>query len=297
MRNLVLKWSSFVALCFIWGSSFILMKISKTSLTAPQIASIRLFSAGIIFVPIALKQFYQLPKNKIGYVLLTGILGNLLPAFLFASALMKIDSSLAGILNALTPISVVAIGIIFFKDKIAASKLYGVAIGFIGLCLLTLLQNDLSIHNLQYALFIILATVSYGLNVNVVGHHLKDVKPIAGTAVSLAFLVIPTCLILWWQGVFHFDLSDSSMQRAVLSSVVLGVGGSAIATFLFYSLVQSAGGLFASMVTYGLPFVALFWGLLDGEVIRFSTLLCLLIILAGVFIANRSSGKANTHGE
>jgi len=73
--------------------------------------------------------------------------------------------------------------------------------------------------------------------------------------------------------------------------LLLGIVGSALATVLFYLLVKKAGGLFASLVTYGIPFVALFWGIIDGEKTSWLEIICLGIILSGVYLANRPEKK------
>lgn len=285
MSNKLISWILFILLCFIWGSSFILMKEGKQGLTAPQIAGLRIFSAGIVFLPFAFFHIRQIPGKKMGLIVLTGLFGNLLPAFLFAAAIIKLDSSLEGILNSLTPIFMVIIGTLFFKDKIGVQKVLGVLIGFAGLCLLALARKDISLDNLGYAGLVVIATICYGLNVNIVGHYMQGIKPIHMASVSLALMSIPAGIVLWQQGFWQLDFSDPVVQWSVLNATLLGVVGSAFATVLFYMLVQKAGGLFASLVTYGIPFVALFWGFLDGETITLKDIGCLLLILVGVFLA------------
>lgn len=292
MNNKFFNWAIFIILCIIWGSSFKLMHDSQLGLSAPQIAALRIFSAGLVFVPFAFFHYSSIPKNKLGYVILSAVFGNLLPAFLFAEAITKLDSSLAGILNSLTPICVIVIGIFFFKDKIRRQKITGVMIGFFGLVLLTLLplvleRKSISFDNLGYTLLIVLATFLYGINVNMVGHYLKGINPVHIATVSLAFMTIPSGIVLWQQGFFSLDFNDPVIKRSVWESVALGVAGSAIATALFYVLVQKAGILFASLVTYGIPFIALLWGLFDREKITWIQPCCLAIILLGVYMANR----------
>jgi drug/metabolite transporter (DMT)-like permease len=291
MSNKLISWSIFILLCFIWGSSFILMKVSKEGLTAAQIAALRIFSASLVFIPFAFFHFRKIPAKKLGLVVLTGLFGNLLPAFLFSIAITKIDSSLTGILNSLTPICVVVLGITLFKDKIKTQKIVGVLIGFAGLCILTITQDEINLQNLGYAALVLVATISYGLNVNIVSHYMQGIKPLHIATVSLAFMAIPAGTILWQQRFFQLDFTDVVVQWSVLNSVLLGMVGSAIATALFYILVQKASGLFASLVTYGIPFVAIFWGFIDGEKIHALTIGCLLIILFGVFLANRPEKK------
>jgi drug/metabolite transporter (DMT)-like permease len=292
MSNRFISWSIFIILCFIWGSSFKLMKDSAAWLTGAQIAALRIFSAGLVFIPFAIFHLPKIPRQKTGIVILSAVFGNLLPAFLFAIAMTRIDGSLAGILNSLTPICVALIGIVIFRDRIATQKIVGVVTGFVGLVLLTVLpavlgEKEIRFANLDYTLLVLLATFLYGINVNMVSHYLKGLNPIHIATVSLAFMTIPTATVLWHQGFLELDFGNAGVQKAILASAALGIVGSAIATALFYILVQKAGGLFASLVTYGIPFIALFWGFLDDEKITWIQVICLGIILLGVYLANR----------
>ena len=296
MSNKLFSWIIFIVLCIIWGSSFKLMRDGTLGLTAGQIAAVRIFSAGLVFVPFALFHFRKLPANRMALIIFSAVLGNLLPAFLFATAMTRLDGSLGGILNALTPIWVVVVGVLFYRDRIATQKIVGVVTGFLGLVLLTIApvlqaQRSISFDNLVYTSFILVATFLYGVNVNMVSHRLKGLNPVHVATVSLAFMTIPAGIILWQQGFFSLDFSAVRVQHAVLSATILGVLGSAVATILLYMLVQRAGGLFASLVTYGIPFVALAWGFSDGESIGWLKIFCLLLILLGVYLANRRKGK------
>lgn len=298
MSNKFICWLIFLILCIIWGSSFKLMKDSSVAISATHVAAIRIFSAGLVFVPFAVFHFTKIPRQKTGLVILSAVFGNLLPAFLFAIAMTKIDGSLGGILNSLTPLCVVVVAIVFFKDKIQSQKIIGVLTGFLGLVLLTLIpaltgEKSIRFDNLGYTLLILLATFLYGINVNMVGHYLKGVNPIHAATVSLAFMTIPTAIVLWQQGFLNLDFTDTAIKNSILVCVGLGIVGSAIATALFYVLVKRAGGLFASLVTYGIPFIALFWGFIDGEKITWIQIICLGIILLGVYLANRPDSREN----
>jgi drug/metabolite transporter (DMT)-like permease len=278
MNNKLIDWIIFIVLCFIWGSSFIIMKFSKAGLSAWQIAALRIFSAGVVFLPFAVFHIQKINRKKIPVVILAGVFGNLVPAFLFAAAISNnLDSSLAGILNSLTPLCVVLIGISFFKDKIKKQKIQGVVVGFAGVVLLTLTRSGgiVQVDNLNYALVILLATILYGVNVNLYSHFMKEQNPVHVATVSLAFMAIPAGIVLWYQGFFSLNFNNTVIREAVIYSSLLGIVASAIATVLFYILVKRAGGLFASLVTYGIPFVALFLGFLDS-------------ILSGVYLANRN---------
>jgi len=290
--NKLINWLLFLLLSIIWGSSFILMKHSKEELTASQIAAIRIFSAGVVFLPFAAFHLKKIPGRKILLVILSGVTGNLLPAFFFASAIAKnIDSSLASILNSLTPIFVVLIAVGIFRDKIKLQKIIGVLIGFIGLMLLFLSWKGISFENFKYALLILFATVCYGVNVNMVGHFLKEVNPVHIASISLAFMIIPSAFVLWQQNFLQLGFDERPVQWAIVEATLLGVVGSAFATAIFYILIKRAGGLFASLVTYGIPFIGIGWGIVDGENITVTQIGCLGIILFGVYLTNRPDKK------
>ncbi|HZH63315.1 MAG TPA: DMT family transporter [Flavisolibacter sp.] len=279
------SWVLFVLLALVWGSSFILIKKASVQLTGWQIGAIRIFSAGIVFLPFALFHISKLPKSKVPLIILTGLLGNLFPAFLFAIAIhQKIESSVAGILNSLTPLFVIVIGVLFFKSKVAPQKFAGVLIGFVGLLLLSITRGPVSISDIGFTLLILLATILYGVNVNLVGTYLKGLDPIKMATVSIGFLTLPTAIVLWLNPV---SFSSAQVWNGVLASVALGFLGSAAATILFYMLIKKAGGLFASLVTYAIPVVAIAWGMVDGENISLVQLGCLGIILCGVYLANK----------
>ncbi len=259
--NRLINWLLFLLLSIIWGSSFILMKHSKEELSASQIAALRIFSAGIILIPFAIFHLKHVSRQKILIVIISGITGNLLPAFLFAKAIAKnIDSSLASILNSLTPLFVVIIAITVFRDKIRVQKIMGVLIGFAGLTILFFSWKGISSENFKYSLLILLATILYGININMVAHFLKEVNPFHIASISIGFMTIPTAYVLWQQNFLHLSYNKGSVQWAIVEAATLGIVGSAIATAIFYILIKRAGSLFASLVTYSIPFVGIFWG-------------------------------------
>ncbi|MCC7401141.1 MAG: DMT family transporter [Chitinophagaceae bacterium] len=294
MNNKAISWIIFILLSFIWGSPFIIMKLSKESLPPLMMTALLIFSAGIVLLPFAFFHISKIPKNKIGFIIIAGIFGNLLPAFLYPVAISNnVDSALAGILNALTPIFVIILGLLFFKTRVSSSKATGALIGFAGMCLLTLMERTVNFQNTGYALLIVLATVSYAVNILLVGHFLKEQNPIHITTVSISFLVIPSAIILWQQDFSALDFHSSEVLWSVTAIALFGIAGTAIATGLFYILLKKGGGVFASMIIYGTPFVALFWGFIDHEKITALRIVSLLIILAGVYLASRNGSENN----
>jgi EamA-like transporter family. len=134
---------------------------------------------------------------------------------------------------------------------------------------------------------VLLATISYGLNVNIISYKLNNVNPFQAATVSLAFMCIPSGIVLWQQHFLNLPLHQPVIYKSILASVTLGIAGSAIATAFFYVLVKRAGGLFASMVTYGIPFIAIAWGIIYNEQVTLLQAGCLAVILCGVYITNK----------
>jgi len=284
-----LDWILFVALAFIWGSSFILIKIGLNNHLSPyQIAALRIVTAGLVLFPTAIKYIRQIPSNKLFIVFMSGTIGSLVPAFLFCLAEEGIDSSLAGTLNCLTPIFVIITGTLFFKISTSPNKIIGIIIAFVGSLLLLFSKGQMQeSQHLLFVSFVVLATVLYGFNVNLVARHLLSITSLHIAAVALSLNAIPAFIVLIFTGFFSLPFANPDILLALGAAALLGVVGTAFATVMFYSLVKRAGGIFASMVTYGIPFIAIGWGLIYGEVLSWKEVLCLMIILFGVYRVNK----------
>lgn len=285
--NRLISWLIFLSLSLIWGSSFILMKVGLQTLSAYQVAALRILSAGMVLLPVALSQLKKAPRKKFGLILLSGLTGSFIPAFLFCLAETKIGSALTSILNALTPIFTIIMGAVFFSTSIPWSKITGVLISFVGLCILFLSKGNIDLSYLSYASLVLLATICYGLNANIVNRYLRDIGSMNIAAFAFSFLILPSFLILYYTGFFKLPLTDHAYVSSITASIVLGVMGTAVASIIFYMLVKSAGILFTSMVTYVIPFVAIFWGMIYNEGLTLVEVGCLAVILAGIFMTNK----------
>jgi drug/metabolite transporter (DMT)-like permease len=289
MTAKLINGSIFLLLCLIWGSSFMLMKDGMHALTPYQVASLRILSAGLVLFPFALKAFRNIAPQQRAKVVLSGLLGSFFPAYLFCVAETRIDAALAGILNALTPLFVILVGKAFFQLSVKPIQVVGMVIGFLGLSALVLSGRDISFVYLGYAFLVLLATLLYGINVNMVGRHLQGVAALDIAALAFVCLTIPCGLHLYGSGFFDLPLGEKPYLAAIGASALLGVGGTAIASIFFYVLVKRAGAVFASTVTYGIPFVALAWGLQRGETIGWWQVVSLFIILLGVWLVNKKN--------
>jgi drug/metabolite transporter (DMT)-like permease len=283
-----LNWFIFIVLSVIWGSSFIMMKEGLVHLNAFQVASLRIIFSGIVLLPSAIKHIRKVPTNKLGVIFMSGVLGSLLPAYLFCVAEMGIDGALAGTLNSLTPIFVIITGALFFNSKTSTNKILGILTAFTGSILLLISKGHMQeSQNLVYVSYVVLATIFYGFNVNMVYKYLKDIGSLQIAAVALTLNAIPALIVLYFTGYFSLPLSDSGVLYSTGHAALLGIMGTAVASIIFYKLVKSAGAVFASMVTYGIPIIANIWGIIYGEEVGWKQFACLVLILAGVYIANR----------
>ncbi len=283
------NWLLLFLLGGIWGSSFILMMEGLTVLSAFQVVAMRIFSAGLVLSPIAFQQLKVMPKEKIKMAVLSATIGNFIPAFLFCIAETRINSSLAGIVNALTPLFAILMGVVFFKMPFVWQKVAGVLVGFVGLCLLFVPKND-GIpfdQNQWYALFVVAATMLYGINPNLIVKHLQGINSLHIAAIGLSCLAIPSFFILLFTGYFSSISTDPTFLRATGASVILGVFGTAVAQIFFLMLLKRTGVVFSSLATYIMPFVAILWGVYYGEEVTRWELICLAVILSGVYFANK----------
>lgn len=262
------------------------MKVGLISLSPYEVATIRILTAGLLLFPFGIKKLYGLKRKEIAQCLYAALLGGFFAAYLFCVSETKIDGSLAGILNALTPFFTILIGVVVFKAHFSVYKYFGIAIGFIGLCALFYAKGTVDISNITYSSLIVLATILYGINVQMVSRRAKHIPPLTIAAVGFTLLVVPCALILFSIGYFSHPYTHR-MLISTCASAVLGILGTAVSSILFYKLIHYAGSIFASMVTYAIPVVAMFWGLYDGEYINMAQIASLCVILVGVYIVNK----------
>ncbi len=291
MNKNAINWLIFFSLSIIWGSSFILIKIGLDNhLTAYQVASIRIVAAGILLLPVAVKTIRQIPLNKIFIIFMSGALGSLFPSFLFCIAEEGIDSSLAGTLNCLTPAFVMLTGSLFFKTTTTPLKIIGILIALAGSVLLLISNGNSHQHSQLFGVsLVVLATILYAVNINMVGKYLVNIPSLHIAAAGLVLNAIPALLVLIFTGYVSLPLGNHQLLLATGAAILLGVLGTAVATIIFYMLVKRAGGIFTSMVTYAIPFVAIAWGIYYGESFGWVQAGCLLIILFGIYIVNKKS--------
>ncbi|QDO93479.1 EamA family transporter [Formosa sediminum] len=285
------KWVYLFVLSLIWGSSFILMKKALLGVSAFQLGALRTIFTTIILFTVGFKHVKTIDKTAWKWIALSGVFGSFLPAFLFAIAETEIDSAIASILNSLVPLQTVLVGFAVFQIASTKRQVLGVVLGFLGTALLVMEGADLNPHqNYLYAGFIVLATVMYAFNVNIIKRYLQHLKPITIATGNYVVIVIPALIVLVLTGFFRSSsLQHSELKMALLYVFILSFFGTALAKVLFNKLIKIATPVFASSVTYVMPIVALTWGFLDGEGFVVLQGLAALIILLGVYFANKKA--------
>lgn len=282
-----LKWVLLVVLALIWGSSFILIKRGLVGLNPFQLGSLRIVFAALFLLVIGFKTLPKIPLGKWKYIAITSMFGTFLPVYLFSIAQTEINSSVSAILNSLTPLNTLLLGVALFGLSFKRSQVFGVFIGLIGSLLLVF--NGAANHpdqNYYYAILVLIATFCYALNVNLIKKYLSDLSPLTITTGNFAVLLFPALLVLSFTD-FYQIVEIEKVQHSVFFVMILGIVGTGIANIIFFRLIQISSPVFATSVTYLIPVVAFFWGLLDNEMLTPVQFLGAFIVLIGVYLSSK----------
>ena len=289
MRLPHIKWLYLTVLSIVWGSSYILIKWGLVALTPLQLGSLRLLITTIALLLVGYPSLRGLTRYHWKWLAITGYVGTFLPAFLFAFAQQHIESAVAAILNALTPLLTLIFGVLFFKIKVLRKQYFGVAIGLMGS--MGLVWGGLSTSgnlNPVYLLLIVMATCCYAINIHFLKIHLVQVGVMAITLGNFIFMAPVALIILLSSDFFSAKTFEHpEIYTSIGYITVLALAGSAFAKYLFNKFVKITSAIFASSVTYTLPIVALFWGISDGETITAFQLFSTVIILFGVYLSHK----------
>jgi drug/metabolite transporter (DMT)-like permease len=271
-------------LVLLWGAAYFFMKEALHAYPPLHTALLRISIAAIAMLPLAIKHIKHVDKAKLPVIFLSGFLGNGIPAVLYMYAMQKVDSNVAGILNALTPIWVLVIGYLFYRKKVSALKTIGILVGFAGICILFLNKGSNNETSIFHAMLVLGATCLYGFNLNVLEHHLHDVpsRYIGSISLLVVGLLYGIILLIGVQGESIFTLP--LLRTEMIYIIILGVVGTAFSNILFFKLIKRSNANFASMVTYIMPIVSIIIGYFANEVIAWQSLVCFAFILLGVYL-------------
>ncbi len=284
----ILSWLILSGLVLVWGSSFILIKKSLLYFSGEEVGLLRIVITFLFLLPWTLKALFKTPKKYYLILIISGIIGSVLPALLFAIAETGIDSSLAGTLNSLTPLFTLIIGLSFFKIHARWFNVLGVLIGLAGAIGLILVSGKGDLRgDIFYSGLVVIASICYAINVNLVKTFFKEMNALDITVLTFFFVGIPTLIyVLIFTEIPQTLFSNSKAWEGMGYLSVLSIVGTGLALIAFNKLIQLSSPVFASSVTYLIPVVAILWGLVDGESLSFSYFLWFLLILFGVFLVN-----------
>ncbi len=283
------RWFQFTVLmilAFVWGSSFILMKLGMLSFSSEQAAALRILLASLVLTPIAIRQIKKLERKDLKNILIAGFIGSFFPAFLFMKAETRIDSTIAGMLNSLTPVFTLIVGLLFHRTGFKWLQVAGLLLGLIGATGLIFAGDGFHLGTVNgYALYIVLATFFYAISMNQIKSKLPHLTGVQVTSFSFLFIG-PVALIYLLTTDFVPVLAVPDWPYHLLALATLGIVGSALSMLLMNSLLRHSSAVAASSVTYVIPVFAIMWGLFYGEKITMLHIVCMGFILAGVYLIN-----------
>lgn len=257
-----------------------------------EVAGLRIFMAGLVMTPIAIRNRTLIFGKQWKPVLATAIFGTAIPAFLFTASEQKLDTSFVGMLNSLVPVFALTMSVVIFKNKLSRLQTIGVAIGLGGAVGLILNGNSFSLTgDYKYVLMVVIATLCYAISLNIYKQYLGGANPIAVSSISFAYLFIPAVIYLATTNAFDTITTHEHGYAAFGYVSLLGVFGTALAVLIFYYMIGMSDAIFASTVTYLIPIVAILWGLIDNEIIPLAQFLFMAVILGGVYLVNRGSQR------
>ncbi len=279
------RWFLLLFISITWGSSFILIKKSLLVFTPYEIGAIRVVGSGLILASIGIPALVRMKRSTLLWVIIAGFFGNFVPMFLFPIAQTQVSSSLAGILDSLVPIFILAFGFLFFGIKSKFSQVIGAIIGFIGAASLIIFSEGNSEESqFGYALLIILGGASYAVNSLIVKEKIPELDAIKLTAAVYSFWAIPEGIILYFTGIIqNFEMKENYIEP-MFYMAFLTIFGTAIAMLLYFKLIQNTSAVFASISSYLLPIVAIIWGILDDEEFSFWYILSGILIAIGIYL-------------
>lgn len=282
-----MKWFLLVLLSIIWGSSYMLMKRGLEGFTYVEVGLMRSALAGIVLLPFALYHIRSIKKQHIKPLFISIAIGTLIPNLLFAKSQAHIGGGMTGILNALSPLFIIIIGAVLFKDKTHKTQWYGILIGLLGcIVMLYFSQKMGSEYDWMYSGLVLITAFMGALNVQIIHHYLTDIKPIALASVTLSVASILSASYLMLKTPVWEHLQQPKGQVAFIYIAILAIVGSAIALILFNYLLSISNAVFSSSITYLMPIVSIFWGILDNEPFIWAHAVGIILIFTGIYVSN-----------
>lgn len=276
-------WGLLLVVALIWGSSFLWIAIGLDSMSAPAVAFLRVALGGLA---LALYRPARRPvdRHALPIIALVGLLGNAGPALLFAVAQQSVESSVAGMINAATPLAVLVFSIAMLKRSPGPKQVWGLLIGFVGVAFMAAPSVVGANAQPVGVLLLLLAVCGHGFSNNLV----VPLQQAYGAApvIMRAQLIGAVALAPW-------GLPETIGSRPTTGSIAavafLGIVGTGIARALSATLIGRTGASRAALITYLIPIVAIILGVLfRNETIEAIEIAGTVVVLGGAFLTTRS---------
>ncbi len=286
-----LAWFLLIFLAVLWGSSFILMLLGlEGGFNALELSAIRMAVAAVCLSPFLIKYARTISWRDWGLLTVIGLLGNGIPAYLFAQSETQLPTAVVGVLNSLSPIFTLIVGFMFFKMRTPLKNGMGVMLGFTGATILALAGSKPSEvgTNLNFALLVVVATMCYGISTNLIKNYFAGRNPLMIATIALSTVGWPALVfVLFGTDAVVKLQTNPAAPMGFFYIAILGALGTAFGVALFNQLLQISSIVFATSVTYLIPIVAVVWGVFLNEKLTLWHGLGFLVILVGVWLANR----------
>ncbi len=275
----ILDWGLLSGAAGIWGASFFFIDIGLEAF-APGLVTFFRITFGCItlwLIPVEKPLIERGDRKKI---MMLGVTWMAFPLTMFPIAQQWINSSMTGMLNSAMPILTVIMGLIMFRIPTAAIQLVGVATGLAGLFLIGIPEVTTDGTNALGVLLVVLAVLSYSVAVHIAGplQRKYGAIPVVRWALLFAvFLSTPYGVV---------GLTDSGFAWGpMIACIALGAGGTGIAYAFAAELNGRVGAVRTSIVTYLIPIIAIFLGVIfRNDSITVWAIIGTAIVLSGAFL-------------
>ena len=290
MNFLKTNWFLLILLSAIWGGAFTLNKIALNTFTPEVIVAGRLISGSIFLLALIyfLYKKFTINMSQINYYLFMSLVGIVIPFIAIITGQKNIDSAMAGILMATMPISTILLSHIFLEDeKMNQQKFIGFVISFLGVFVL-IYRKDLFVNNsisetFESQLLVILGATLYAFAA-IYGKKYKITDPLSASTGTILFATFFMTIYL-----IFIDQSNPSYSVLFLdiNILLLGILCTAIATIIYFQILQTEGASFLSIMNFLIPLWAILFGIIILEdQFSWNYIIGLIVILFGIKLAN-----------
>jgi drug/metabolite transporter (DMT)-like permease len=288
-RGSLADWSLFILLGFMWGSSYLFIKIGvDAGLTPFTLIATRLLFGFLLLAAVVAIAREALPRQlgTYGHLFVMAILSVALPFTLITWAEQSVDSTLAATLNSSVPLFVIPIAALMLVDeKVTTNKLIGVSVGFIGVAILVGFDAGvLAGTDVLAALALIGSSISYAAGGVYARRFVHGLRPMIPAMVQVGLALLMTAVQAL---VFESPITFPARFDAIFAVVWLGVLGSGLAYLVFFRLLGAWGATRTSLVAYLLPVYGIVLGAaVLSEPIDTRLVLGTLLVIAGIALVN-----------